>query len=142
MKLATAKFLRVRNRLPHFAVVSVAVDLEASGLTIELACNGAGFTSQGYSEEVPAVGYDDWKAGAKAGVSFAVVIAEKKKCHVQITKIEGLGTDTNPTIVGIAAAFATWQALDFSASKEVVEKIENQAFSSWSQLPHTIPKFA
>lgn len=142
MKCATAKFLRMRNRLPHFAIVSLAVDPEASELTIELACTGSGFTSQGYTEEVPSEGYDDWKAGAKAGVSFALDIAEKKKCRVQITKIEGLSTDTNPTIVGVAAAFATWQALDFNAPKEVVEKIEKQALSSWSLSHQAIPEFA
>ena len=141
MKAATARFARYKNKLPHCAVVSLTLDVDSELSRVDLACSGSGFVGQGYIEEVPLVGYDDWKEGARAGVRFALSVAGQDRSVVTITKIEGLSTDTNPTIVGAAAALATWSALEFEPSKDVLERIETQACSSW-QLPHdAIPEF-
>ena len=142
MNAATARFARYKNKLPHCAVVSLTVENAVGIPSIDMACAGQGFASQGYIEEVPAHGYDDWQEGARAGVLYALSVAETEGAHVFVTKIEGLTTDTNPTIVGAAAALATWAALKFDAPKDVLERLEAQACSSW-QLPHdSIPKFA
>ncbi|MCX6951775.1 MAG: hypothetical protein NTV51_06365 [Verrucomicrobia bacterium] len=141
MKDATFKFARAKNGLCIFAEVAVELEASDSRLTVEFACSGRGFYSQGYIEEVPAVGYDDWKAGAKAGVLFALKIANRPSCEVRITKIEGLSTDTNPTAVGAAAAFATWKALEFEPPADMMGKLEKQAFAGYRKPEGEVPVF-
>src|SRR5262249_14783579 len=96
---------------------------------------------QGYLEDVPARGYEIWKAGARAGVEFALAVAALPPARVTINRITGLTTDTNPTVVGVAAAFALWQAVGFSPSAEVVVRLEAAAFTSWQRDPDEIPRF-
>jgi hypothetical protein len=60
---------------------------------------------------------------------------------VTITKIDGLTTDTNPTIVGFAAILAVWQALEFNPSREMIEKLENRVFESWNKPYEELPIF-
>ena len=86
-------------------------------------------------------GYDDWKNGARAGISYALSLAERHDCWVNVTMIEGLGTDTNPTIVGYTAAVAVWQALDFVPPQEVIEKLEAIVFNSWKRPYDETPVF-
>ena len=63
-------------------------------------------------------------------------------CRVVITKIEGLDLiDTNPIIVGVAAALATRSALKFEPPKEVIDKLESFVFSSWERPYGEIPVF-
>jgi hypothetical protein len=82
------------------------------------------------------------KAGAKAGVDFALSIVGMSNCHVVITKIEGLDvTDTNPTIVGAASALAIWSALKFEPPKEIIDGLETLVFSSWERPYEEIPVF-
>jgi hypothetical protein len=137
-----AKFARYQNGKGYFARVSLTIEYPSTFLGIDFCCSGCGFFSQGYVEEVTAEGYTDWKAGAKAGVEFALSIAKILNCHVVITKIEGLDiTDTNPTIIGAAAALAIWSALKFEPSKEVIHQLETVVFSSWERSHEEIPIF-
>ena len=142
MSTADIKFGRVKNGLPHFAHVSLAIERVSASPEIVFSCSGAGFKSQGYTEEVPAVGYDDWKDGARAGISFALLLAGVAGCRVDVRRIDGLSTDTNPTIVGYAAALAVWRALGFEPSSEIIEKLESIVFSSWRRPHDEIPIFA
>ena len=142
MSTADVKFGRVKDGLPHFAHVSLAIERTAGSQEIVFSCSGFGFTSQGYSEEVPAIGYDDWKNGARAGILFAVSLAGVACCRVDVRRMEGLSTDTNPTIVGYTAALAVWKALGFEPTSEMVEKLEAIVFSSWKKPYDEIPIFA
>ncbi|MEM1178016.1 MAG: hypothetical protein AAGM22_06715 [Acidobacteriota bacterium] len=143
MKTADIKFGKYRNGLPHFArvVLSVVVPSKAPGVTFS--CSGTGgFVPQGYIEEVPAEGYDDWKAGAETGVVFALSAIGQSRCRVDIQIIEGLTTDTNPTIVGYTAAKAVWAAMGVQPPAEVDEKLLELVFSSWDKPYDEIPTFA
>ena len=142
MSTADIKFLQVKNGLPHCASVSLSVECPSESPEILFRCSGAGFTSQGYIEEVPAVGYEDWKGGARAGISFALSVADRTGCRVEVCMIEGPTTDTNPTIVGYAAALAVWKALGHQPSSEIIEKTESIVFSSWRRPHDEIPTFA
>jgi hypothetical protein len=136
------KIARHKNGKGYFARVSLTVEYPSTSPNVDFCCSGCGFFSQGYVEEATAEGYDDWKAGAKVGVNFALSIAEMSNCQVVITKIEGLdATDTNPTIVGAAAALATWSALKFEPQKEAIDKLEMLVFKSWEQAHDEIPIF-
>ena len=133
------KFARVSSGLPHFAQVWIRVE-EGSG-NISVRCSGAGFTSQGSFEDAPAVGYDHWKAGAAAGVRYALGHAGRGDIDVTIARIAGLSTDTNPTIVGAAAALATWNALGFVPVPSEWARVESIVFGSWQRPLDEIPSF-
>jgi hypothetical protein len=57
------------------------------------------------------------------------------------TQIEGLTTDTNPTIVGFASILAVWQALESSPSREIIDKLEDRVFESWNKPDDELPIF-
>ena len=130
MKKAKYKFARIKNKLPFFAEVEIEAE-SSEKFEVRLNCSGVGFTSQGYLEEVPKAGYDDWKTGAKRGIEFAARQAAGSNCLVTVSAIRGLGTDTNPVIVAAASAFAFWDAVDFQPDKNLKGKIEAKVFSSW-----------
>lgn len=141
MQTADIRFGRYKSGLPYAAHVVLEVERPASTPGVDFSCSGQGFRSQGHIEEVPATGYDHWKDGAKVGISFALSAAGTTDCRVKVTKIEGLSTDTNPTIVAYAAALAVWKALGFEPPKELVEKLEALVFTSWKRPYDEIPTF-
>jgi hypothetical protein len=141
MTTADVRFGRVKMGLLHFARVLLAIECLSKSPGIIFSCSGAGFISQGY-EGVSATGYGAWKCGARVGVSFALSVAGRTDCRVDVRKIEGLTTDTNPTVVGYAAALAIWKALGFEPSQETIEKAETIVFSSWKRPYDEIPVFA
>ena len=142
MTTADVKVARIKNGFPYFARVVLAIERAATEPQILFSCSGrGGFISQGYIEEVPAIGYDDWKGGARAGISFALAISHQTDCRVNVSTIEGLTTDTNPTIVGYAAALAVWRALEFNPGAEIIEKMESTVFASWRRPLEEIPAF-
>jgi hypothetical protein len=135
-------FARYHNRRPFAARVTVSVESPSSQPGILFRCSGDGWIGQGYLEEVPAVGYDDWKAGAKAGIEHALAVAQAVAARVEVIKILGMMTDTNPSVVGAAAALATWKALAFEPPAEVIQSLESVVFGSWRRPDDAIPRFA
>jgi hypothetical protein len=109
--------------------------------TILLIYLGRGFVSQGYIEEVPEKGYDDWKQGALAGIAYALATSVDHPCQVTVTKIEGLSSDTNPTIVGGAAIQALWFAVEYAPSQEQMEHVDRLVFQSFSHPADHLPAF-
>ena len=83
--IADVNFHRYTNGLPYFAHVVLEVEYASDSPSIVFSCSGRGFRSQGYVEEVPATGYDDWKNGARAGISYALAFAERDDCRVNVT---------------------------------------------------------
>ena len=134
-------FKRIKGSIPHFACVALEVDYATATSSIDLECSGEGWIEQGYLEEVSADGYDDWKAGARVGIEFALKFARLTQARVVVRKITGLTTDTNPTIVGAAAAIATWNAIGYTPAQEVLERLEGSVFVSWSRGANAIPVF-
>jgi hypothetical protein len=120
-------------KLPYYALIRLEVETDCDETRITTDCHGQGFYSQGYIEEVPADGYDSWKDEAISGVVFALEVADVQKAEVTITHIEGLSTDTNPTIVAAAAARALWNALEISVSNETEKNLENYVLQSWQK---------
>jgi hypothetical protein len=134
MLSAEATIRRIRNGLLHFAEVELHLESPSVVPGIEFHCAGEGWIRQGQIEDVPSTGYDDWKAGARIGVEFALSVVAAPPTRVLIDRISGLTTDTNPTIVGGAAALAVWKALAFSPPPDVLERLETVVFASW-RLP-------
>lgn len=114
MREAEGTFLRQKKGLGYAARVSLRVDPHTHHSSISVACYGRGWTAQGSVEEVPAKGYDPWKAGAVAGIRFALRAAAVEKGSVTVTRIVGMVSDTNPTIVGAAAIDGFWKALGYT----------------------------
>lgn len=141
IKAVTTKFVRIKDGLPYAAVVSLTLTTDAPENYIEILCDGIAGISQGDIEEATREGYEDWKQGARRGVVFALDSARQTHCHVAVTKIRGMLTDTNPTIVGAAAMLATWEALEFTPPSELVARIEEQVFASWQQVCDALPEF-
>lgn len=141
VRRSEGRIARIRNGLLHFARVSLEVRFPAEETAINLVCQGRGFFSQGSLEEVPANGYDDWKQGALAGIAYALATSGVGPCQVTVTKIEGLTTDTNPTIVGGAAIQAVWSAVDYQPAREQLEHIDQLVFQSFSHPADHLPMF-
>lgn len=134
------KFWRTRSGLLYFA--HVWIRLEDGTGNVFVVCSGTGFTSQGSFEDAPVVGYDHWKGGAVAGVRYALAHAGRSDVDVTITQITGMSTDTNPTIVGAAAAMATWNALAFAPAAAEWGRVEAIVFGSFQKPPDELPTFA
>lgn len=142
MSTAQAKFARYRDGLPHFAEVEVEVDMWDRRSVVETRCSGMGWSAQGHVEDVPARGggyYDAWEAGARVGAMFAMQAAEVNG-RVSVVRISGLLTDTNPSIVAMAAALAVWRALGVEKPPSwAVETLESRVFGSWEHGLEHVP---
>lgn len=132
------KVFAQRGGLGYAARVVVEVEPGADGIVV--ACSGPGWARQGAIEQASADGYADWKAGAVAGVAFALRIMGVD-CGVRVVLIEGMTTDTNPTIVAAAAARAVWQAIGFTPASELTRRIEAEVLGSWRRGHDASPCF-
>lgn len=128
------RFLRVLLGRCFAARVTVQREPGVTESYIRLACSGAGWVAQGYAEEVPAEGYDDWKAGAVAGAEYALRLAGIP-CGVVVQKIVGLTTDTTPAAVGAATAYAIWQGLGWQPPETVIQQMERVVSSNKDDVP-------
>lgn len=126
------RFAKQLNGIGCFGLVEVEIELNSSITFILMDTHGEGFHSQGYVEEVPERGYETWKQGAVLGVAYALRVMEAPSCAVTITKIEGLTSDTNPTIVAAAAMDAVWKAFGFTPEPGITEIIEQSILASRS----------
>jgi len=141
MITSTGRFIRQSHSKGYGAVVTLTIDSAANETHISLDCHGQGFRSQGSIEDVPEQGYDDWKQGAVVGVDYALRAAGLEPCGVVITKIEGLTTDTNPTIVAVAAMDAIWKGMRVTPQADVDAYVKAVAMDSWTQPYDAIPNF-
>lgn len=123
-----------------FAEVDLRIDPSGSEAIIEFLCSGSGFTSQGGIEEAPSEGYGDWKSGARVGLEFALASSGATLGAIFVDRIAGLSTDTNPTVVAVAAAHALWNALGFAPSDETSAFLEAKMREAWGgQRPTAVP---
>ena len=107
---------------------------------IAVACQGPTPTfSQGEFITVPAEGFDDWKQGAVAGVAPALALAGDPSISVTITSIQGMFSDTSPTIVGAAAIDAIWKALRITPDAKIAERIQRISLRSWDRPGDALP---
>jgi hypothetical protein len=67
--------------------------------------------------------------------------AKLARILVTITRIAGLSTDTNSTVVGAAAAHALWSAAELLPPADVVERLEAAVFASWQRPSNEVPRF-
>lgn len=135
-------FLRQTNRKGYGARVELRVDLADPTASISVDCHGSRPTGrQGDIADVPAEGFNDWKQGAMAGVSYALARADQPSIGVTVTRVQGLVTDTNPTIVGAAAINAVWKALKFEPGDADVEHVTQMALASWDRPVDAIPEW-
>lgn len=141
MQVAEEQFLRQYRNKGYATRVTVQVDPESQEPGVRVDCTGAGWSAQGGLEEVPAAGYDDWKQGAGLGAFYALRVVRCPSGHVEVTRIIGLTTDTNPTIVGVAAALAVWQALGVDPPEIDLQRIEHLALTSWDRPADALPSF-
>jgi hypothetical protein len=140
MQTGKSKIKRLTGGIPLFAQVSLTVEPTADFTRVEFACAGAGFSSQGYLESVPPLGYEPWKDGALAGVRFALAVAGVSAAAVVITEIVGVTSDTNPTVVAVAAAHALWNALELNPPLRAVRFLDSQVSSSVGGAPDQLPQ--
>ena len=111
-RVGAGKYARYKSWGAFARVELLVHDISDEPPVVSFNCTGVGFTSQGYVEEVPPIGYDDWKEGAAAGAHFAFRLSGIAARPVTVTKIEGLTSDTSPACVGAASALAVFNALD------------------------------
>lgn len=94
------RWAKQKNSLSYSAIVTLSVHENPSKKNeIIEKYSGHGFTSQGYTESIPLIGYDSWKIGARKGLEYAFSLIDTFWI-VELEKIEGRTfLDTNPTIV-------------------------------------------
>jgi hypothetical protein len=131
------KWAKVKNGIPSVSIINIEItpSLENENKIIEY-YSGSGFTSQGYIEEVPAIGYNDWKLGVKQGLEYAFSLVNSNWL-IHINRLEGLHTDTNPSVVGYTAIRAFLDRIEFQLDDNKIEILEEFVFSSW-QRPYKI----
>jgi hypothetical protein len=126
--LGVGKYAKYKSWGAFARVELVVHEISNDTPVVSFNCTGVGFTSQGYVEEVPATGYDDWKEGAAAGAMFAFRLSGLPARSVTVTKIEGLTSDTSPASVGAASALAVFSALDMPAPTSFNSLVEEIIF--------------
>ena len=131
MQIGRGSFHRQKRGIGYAANVTLAVDSSALTPYRRIDCHGEGFRSQGYIERATETGYEDWKWGALEGASYGLRVVGHPEYGVAVTEIEGLTTDTNPTVVAFASALAVWNALSFEPRPEEMERLEAQVYTSW-----------
>ena len=121
------KFLRFVRRRPLAARVTICVDPAPPRPYLRVTCRGRGSMGTARLQEVPADGYDDWKAGAIEGAVYALRRAGGLGCGLVISQIIGVAGDTTPAAVGAAAANAVWDALGYRPPADEARRLEDDA---------------
>ena len=130
------RFAKYNAGKPYAAAVKIKIK-EKINSTVEINCDGDGWILQGYTERVSRNGYEDWKKSAIIGAEYALEKLEKTNLTVEITEITGMITDTSASAVGAATIYAVWKALDYIATDEEINQIENVVFSfDYDELPN------
>jgi len=130
-----------RGGLGYAGQVTILLDPAPARPYVEVACIGAGWIRHGLPEDVGPTGYDDWKAGARAGVAYAMHSAGLEHCGVRITRIVGMSADTNPTILAAAAARAVWRAAGVTPDPAMLARVVARVFASWERDALALPDF-
>lgn len=85
---------------------------------------------------------EKWNQGIIIGLKYALKkILHKKKFHITILNIEGLHSDTNPTILAYAASRAILVKFPHQESKLQHKRLEKLLYSSWDFNHNGIPDF-
>lgn len=120
--------------------IEAIVEDYAVGTFIEINCNGINNSfSPGYILEVPKEGLLNWEKGAIVGLQYAIKKTKVDGIKVVISKISGLVTDTNPTIVALAAADIVFQYTHYKLSDEEIKEHNMIAKESWKKVPDYVP---
>ena len=127
-RVGVGRYARYKSWAAFAQVELVVHDASDDRPSVSFNCTGVGFTAQGYVEEVPPRGYDDWKQGAAAGANFAFRLSGVAGESVTVTKIEGLTSDTSPACVGAASALAVFNALGLPVPTSFNSLVEEIVF--------------
>ena len=143
------RYSRVHGGLFHEAIVTIRLDEGEKGSGVTVRCTAPPTTPpQGHIEDVPENGYRHWQRGAALGAEYALEVAGEQCRNVIVSRIQGLTTDTNPTVVGVAAALGVWEAVGYEPTPEQLGHIKQHAGGSWRRpepsdaLPdfHSLPE--
>jgi len=129
---AEGRFLRQYRGKGYAARVTIDMQPTTGPGIITVRCTGTPLFRQGAIEEVPAEGWDDWKAGAVTGVQYALTRANQLNSQVVINRILGTFTDTHPSIIALAAAYAVWRTLGWTPTPEDTQYLESVALAGFA----------
>lgn len=127
------KIFKIVNGRSYFAEVEIFIIPNSSVITVNNKCDGKGYIGQGAIEDVPKNGYDDWKRAAEEGILYALKQASLQKT-VEVLRISGISSDTNPDIVYCAAVSAIWNALNFEPDQVTKDQLNNRITESWQKF--------
>ena len=142
MKNALYKWFKVKNGVPFGAAIGLKVrpNFQFKNTIID-ACQGQGFKGQGMIIQVPEIGFESWKQGAKIGLEYCFSMVNDF-WTVELVTIEGLVSDSNPTIIGYVAIRAFFDSIGQELDNDKIEQLEAVVFKSWERqhLDH-LPDF-
>lgn len=128
------KFRKQIKGTGNYAAITLIIEESEPDNIILEQCNGLGFTSQGSLEYVTTKGYDDWKNGAKAGLTQALSLIIDKKYKIIIKSIEGLTSDTNSETVAYTAYMAICNYLEIEVSENTEKEFEQRIIEYWQKI--------
>lgn len=119
------KWHRVKNGRHLLAGITLRAERnDAAGEhRIVEAYAGSRFTAQGYFESVPAKGYDDWKAGALEGLTYALSKLDGY-WTVTVEYLDGLSADTTPAAIAYVAMRALWEQVGYEPEAREISRLE------------------
>jgi len=137
------KVAKIQQGNPYLGEVHLTIELTTNeSLEIVENYQGNGFVSQGYEEVIAEKGEHTWKKGVLSGITYAYnKLIGNQGLKVTITRVSGLITDTNPTILGFAASRAILTKLEHTECKQDLAILENLVLNSWNDDFEAIPDF-
>ena len=86
--------------------------------------------------------YEEWAAGARSGIGFALQTAQMRNVRVSdIRIVQSASIDTNAWTITEAAAKGVWQALNYDPATALRQDIEKIVDQSWSYPDGVVPDF-
>ena len=122
------RFFRQANHKAYGARVTVRIQQSPGDATIHVDCSSSEWPTE-----------PEWETGDRSGGAYALQALPEQRIAVDIIQIVGLITDTNPTIVAVAAIFAVWGGVGYQAPQPEIARLEGVALASWQHPYNFLP---
>lgn len=124
----------------YFGEVSLKIQLSKHLNTHKIIeeYSGEGYLSQGLSESICKVGYQDWKKGVRIGIEYALsMVCNNDNYEITIVSARGLSTDTNPIILSYTSSRALLKMIKHNESKAQHQEFKKIMMHSWNFSANT-----
>ncbi|HSH76755.1 MAG TPA: hypothetical protein VLA09_13790 [Longimicrobiales bacterium] len=113
MRSATHKLFEVKDRIPHFAEVTVQLQAGSGRISVSSEAFSWLREEHGPRTAISGYGYDDFRIKAQRGAAFAISALGSTSSYpdVEVSRIVFSNVDTSSDDVALATCRAVWDAL-------------------------------